>query len=528
MKKNLFLLAAAALTFAACSNDEYLGTAPAGVQEGQGGAITFSGLPGNITRAEQSGATAATTLDNKFQVYGVKNVNSSVVNVFSHVTTSAPLDDNKTYNVWWNEPEKDQTTTNKMGWEYVADANFTMPGVNNTTMNGAQTIKYWDYAAASYEFVAYAKTIASPATISDVNLTGFKATGTPDQIAGLYIAEKKTVAKSDFNKVVAFKFRSAAAKVRLGIYETIPGYEVCAIKFYVDATEKGTAATLAGKFPKTESTEMTVSYDATGLPVVKATAFAEMTEFSFGAVTISDVTPMNDTSTNPTWAAGTTIAGNNYTNVFTNTESSNIVPMTLKVDYTLKNDISGETIEVEGATATVPAEYMKWLPNHAYTYLFKISDNTNGSTDGNTVGLYPITFDAYVETTVDATEKGTITTVAEPTITTYQAGSVVTGGVEYKAGTAIDITVVENNAVVTFTADKTVNVYDVTNKANTEADIALLDKANTLGTAVMTEVTSGKKATISAPVADNKYAVVYTDATAAAAKKAYKLIEVAN
>ena len=101
-----------------------------------------------------------------------------------------------------------------------------------------------------------------------------------------------------------------------------------------------------------------------------------------------------------------------------------------------------ETIKVSGATAAIPAAFCKWNPNTTYTYLFKISDNTNGKTnpDQPNEGLYPITFDATVIAEVDGTQQGYITSVSTPSITTYQAGSVTTDGVRYVTGTPIYFT----------------------------------------------------------------------------------------
>ena len=65
------------------------------------------------------------------------------------------------------------------------------------------------------------------------------------------------------------------------------------------------------------------------------------------------------------------------------------------------------------------------MPNYAYTYIFKISDNTNGwtGTASEPSGLFPITFDAVVAEATDANaEQTTVTTVATPAITTYQQG----------------------------------------------------------------------------------------------------------
>ena len=107
--------------------------------------------------------------------------------------------------------------------------------------------------------------------------------------------------------------------------------------------------------------------------------------------------------------------------------------MKIKVDYTLTSDKdnSGEKIVVKGATAIVPAEYLMWKANTAYSYVFKVSDNTNGSTGTEGIdpaGLYPITFDAVVE---DMAENNNyLTTVSELSITATQDKGQFTGADE--------------------------------------------------------------------------------------------------
>jgi len=125
---------------------------------------------------------------------------------------------------------------------------------------------------------------------------------------------------------------------------------------------------------------------------------------------------------NATYAGSS--ADNFYTAVIPNTNGKHL---TLRVDYTLvSTDGSGEEIKVYGAKAVVPATYTVWQPNYAYTYVFKISDNSNGWTSQTYTdpkGLFPITFDAVVTNFIDANaEQATITTVATPSITTYQQG----------------------------------------------------------------------------------------------------------
>ncbi len=117
--------------------------------------------------------------------------------------------------------------------------------------------------------------------------------------------------------------------------------------------------------------------------------------------------------------------------------------MILKLDFTMTSeDGNGEVIEVKGARAVVPAEYCQWRSNFAYTYIFKISDATNGTTgavDANDeptdpTGLKPITFDAVVvDAETDQTQQ-TITTIADNSITTYQNGVAHETTNEYNTG----------------------------------------------------------------------------------------------
>ena len=155
----------------------------------------------------------------------------------------------------------------------------------------------------------------------------------------------------------------------------------------------------------------------------------------------------------PSGYLGTTLntasyAGSDYTVVLPNEEGTNLQ---LRVDYTLESlDGSGETIKVHGARAYVPMIYTQWMPNYAYTYVFKISDNSNGRTSTDTSdpeGLFPITFDAVVESSVENTQS-TITTVATPSITSYQMGHDPKNDDEYKAGKDIFIRLINDGALI--------------------------------------------------------------------------------
>ena len=77
----------------------------------------------------------------------------------------------------------------------------------------------------------------------------------------------------------------------------------------------------------------------------------------------------------------------------------------MKADYTLiATDGSGETITLTGASVNVPENYTDWKPNYIYNYIFKITEKTNGSTGGSSVGLKPIVFDAIVTENEDGNQ----------------------------------------------------------------------------------------------------------------------------
>lgn len=124
MKKYLFFVASA-LALASCSSDDFLGENPGNVHNATT-AINFGGEAGKITRATSNEGDDHVKLDNQFKVYGVKTTDGTMFhNVFIN------------YSVWYDET---LTTSNTNKWEYVG--------------RNKQTIKYWDYSASEYRFVA--------------------------------------------------------------------------------------------------------------------------------------------------------------------------------------------------------------------------------------------------------------------------------------------------------------------------------------------------------------------------------------
>ena len=542
MKKNHLFLATAIVALAGCSDNTYMGDLEGGAGTGTG-AISFNMNTPTLSRA--SGASAAEKLDYKFKVYGVKKTGSTYSNVFASGIYNAGADynaDPDAYWVWYNASTANTTTSNTADWDYVGAA-----GTHGTTSHEAtvasgkdQTIKYWDYGADQYEFVAYSATVAG-ATISKYRKDGFTVTATPAQLAGLYVADKLTIntknnnptkPSSGYNQIgniVQFTFRAAGAKVRLGIYETIPGYAVQNVKFRPNATEFTETtdnAKLSGSFNGTSSSTSgtyDVTYNpTTGIAEFDASASAS-NYFDFGSFASATPTPVGESSIAPMWASGSA----DYQNVLPNTD--NPANMILYVDYDLYNSVSGETIHVKGAKAVVPSMYMTWNPNYAYTYLFKISDNTNGTTGTQGTspeGLFPITFDALTIAAADGLEVGSITTVSTPSITTYQNGSVSAAGITYaNANGLLYITVNTDGTLATLNASgTTVKLYTVA-EGTTEADLMLASSyaktdVTTGGTDALTVQTSNatvNSVTFSAnqyatftPTANTTYAFEYS------------------
>lgn len=437
--KKYFYLATALVALAACSSNDYVGDQDTLNSAGQV-PISFSGSTPSMTRAA--------SLDNinyLFKVFAVKTVGETDQRVFATATTGVTP-----YDVWYVGNTSNSTTSNSNNWEYVGNSGQTYGTAGHqVTLNTPQTIKYWDNNATEYNFQAWSDVndANNKVSITAIDKNTMTIKGTPAKLAKLYISDLQTGAPAAFTShVVQFSFRNASAKVRLGIYETIPGYDVKDLTFhYNDGTAKTstTNAYLTGSFIGSSSSEATynVTYDGTTKKAILTTSDNTLntTYFDFGSFASS--TGIGTLSTSPTWATGAAT----YTNVLPNT--SNVGTMTLTVDYQLYNSASGETIDIKGQTATVPAAYMTWKPNYAYTYLFKITDDM----------LTPITLDAVVVDDGEGNQE-TITTIDNPSITTYAKASNVTVDNEYLTGSNI-YAVVANGTALTAESAK---LYTVT------------------------------------------------------------------
>ena len=451
MKKNLLIAAIAITALASCSSNDFVGDESPHTSSGNVGAITFgSGLKA-VTRADLTGSTAAEALGNAMKVYGVKQNRANTSN-YDLVFPS--------YSVRFTTTQAGKDEYNN-GWYYVGAGS-----------EGSQTIKYWDWASADYHFAAGSPvsnfTFAPNETTGDIataSVTGLGGRLNHDNTvasnaSAVYIADPKVVAKANYNNEVEFTFRSMQTKVRVGIYETIPGYEIQSISFYNNAQTPVASNYITlnsatnNYFQGGSNVTGTITYDWTnGTPAYTFTYGQGLTSGNYweGGQFTSGVPATTSAATN-LYGTDASMASNGYFIVMPTPSATAAAPLTLTCDYTLKSLDTNETIIVSGATATIPSTYTKWAANTAYTYLFKISDNTNGKTDPSqpNSGLYPIIFDAVVVNTADS-NIGTETTVSTPSITVYQNGNIVENGITYVAG-SVTVHAYEGTTDVTNTA----------------------------------------------------------------------------
>lgn len=494
-----FIAAASALALASCSSDDFLGEIQGNEQNGATSAINFGGDTGKITRATTKGNAAAELLENNFVVVGFKGNKTAEANnevyAFDH------------YNVNFKEGSAFSTESNRAGWEYV-NQDMKVKGTEpaaSLAQSGAsqQTIKYWDHSCASYDFIAFsmgkkdaASKYATPTHVDKGHLkdAAYTLSGNVNTLSECYISDMKTVTEPNYNKTsVSMSFRHLASKVRMALFEIVPGYVISDVKFYTDTEATSTTTnpegTLIGKF--NNSGTLTVYFPTTGTKHatekdynkahVKFTAstvageVGVLTSKKFGAVNYNN-------QAEGTISAGTTyLSQNAATPSYCGTGYQNVLPsegaasaITLRIDYKLTSvDGSNETINVKGATATVPAQYTEWKSGYAYTYIFKISQDTNGSTGGTSTGLTAISFDAVVDDEANGLQE-TITTVSDNSITTYgyKDNKVTTNGNEYVNGTDIYATVYSAGATVAPQKLYTVTLEDGATQTINEASVA--------------------------------------------------------
>lgn len=457
-----------------CTSDDYVGEVSPMEHP-----IAVGGNAGMVTRAGDNGLENFLPADNRnILFYGIKNT--------SQTSTPQWQDVFQNYVLSWQTNTAGTSVTNSNDWEYVGG---TSVGPYNpeteTTTPTTQTIKYWDYNAQSYNFFAVAPLDrANP--IKGTTPADFTYTVTVDPENPTFFTRVQPVEKGQYGNAVTLLFQSLLSKVRVGVYETIPGYEITSMTFYtsLDETPSYTPAHTPAHTPDTPAYAPSYTPATTTQPVligINDNEFATKGTYTISYNTQNSemnivILPLEDNGNtlviasnenypfvsnpqidvpgqvpDPVAPSGgqqvvrceTATLGDGDSHIILGRSSNNatmgftpdgrgFIPvlsnpavaheLSIKCDYTLQSKSAGsnDVIEIKGRTAKVPVTYGTWRPNYAYTYLFKITD------DGS--GLYPLSFDACVETFADNSD-GTVTIVQKPSITTWQYDAVHEGDV---------------------------------------------------------------------------------------------------
>lgn len=319
-------------------------------------------------------------------------------------------------------------------------------GSKYASNNEYQYLRYWDNSAEStcfYAYVPYLNKGAVGATVSYVDGTakgtsdntdtyvmtfpfGTIQHGYDDEQAYEYMYASTQVAAANYGHDVQLAFKRLNAKVNIKFWEDIPGYSVHMIDL---GTVSGTDYTISAVPSIKDGATGTYGYTngkiytSNGVKIQFANGAKTDIKQYKGATSQSPLafaTPTdaqisdNRPGATPSKTTYYAIPKGSSAQVLKD-DAANIgaleacdpalaqTGLTFHVSYELIST-TGEKITVKDATVHVGKEYCKWEENKAYTYIFKITTNSNGSTGDVTPdptnpavptepALYPIVFD---------------------------------------------------------------------------------------------------------------------------------------
>lgn len=438
--------------------------------------------------------------------------------------------------------------------------------------NANQYLKYWDNAADYTCFYAYAPYINGVGTATYVDGTAQSATGADTYVLTIpngtlkdgyddpslaeYMYASAKVEKANYGHDVALQFHRLNAKVNIKFWEDVPGWKVRildlgngheGVKAAASIKEdgKGNYGYKGGKY-----------YTANGVKIkFNDGAYQSMKQFE-GTLAEPTVTDGNNATTiNFKSPSDAKIGENRYEAALSPTtyyaipkgDGANVLAdgntdyttdqacdadlaktgFTFHVSYELTAEDTGEKIVVKNASVHVPYDYCNWKSNTHYTYIFKITRDSNGSTDPDndsnidptdpevpTVqSLYPIVFDNC--TVLDWEENESEWDITDGTQLSYHNIALTESGVAKYSYNAADHTIVVSVEDTDLHAGNTIayNAYDAANAAN--GGIAVTDPSGANVTTTMYTAGSGTSTiALTTATASGVYTVTYYCPTA--------------
>ena len=355
-------------------------------------------------------------------------------------------------------------------------------GSKYASNNENQYLRYWDNSAEStcfYAYVPYLNEDKVGATVSYVDGTakgdaantdtyvmtfpnGTIKHGYDDEQAYEYMYASTKVGKANYGHDVQLEFKRLNAKVNIKFWEDIPGYSVHMIDLGDVPVATGTKHYTISAVPAKKDTvdnshiygyDLGKIYTENGVKIqfsdgVKTgiKQYAGTTSSDPLAFATPTAAQIGENRVDATASPTTYFAIPKYHNVdVLEIDAKNIgqtkscesdlatTGLTFHVSYELIST-TGEKITVKDATVHVPSDYCEWRENTRYTYIFKITTNSNGTTGGTPdptnpsvpteMALYPIVFDnCTVEDWVDNESEWEITEGTNNTWYDVQLGS---------------------------------------------------------------------------------------------------------
>lgn len=430
MMKKVTIFAAIAMTMVGCSSDELVNSST----ENKEAPIAFSVEKKNISRgtaledlghynfgvwAYKYGEKLATqqVMGNYLVGYSDgKGKGYSNANVTTWAETIGTQDDHKS--PWFYEYLGTTEYLNE-----VAAKGYTKDQTAYMSANANQYLRYWDLKYTNTNFYAYAP--YRSAGVSFDESTKKITVANTAQVAGydkpslqefMYAGAQATNAEL---KDVKLNFKHLGAQVNLRFYEDVRGYKVQIIDVKdvnsgIQATPATTDGTNYTKADYYTSCGATIDFTTVGTPTATVNhtdASKTQANLKFVIPAGTNVIPEAVTTGTQNYAVSPTV----YYPVAQPKESE--VGFTFHVSYKLIAEDNGEEITVNDARVYVPAKVVDnttdpatttyiaaWQPNTKYTYTFKITKDSTGSTDPNTPDVddptvpptpqvYPIVFD---------------------------------------------------------------------------------------------------------------------------------------
>lgn len=411
--KKAIIFAAVAMTMVGCSSDELVSNST----ENNEAPIAFSVEKKNITR----GTNLETLGHYNFGVWAYKGNGSNSQLVmgnylvgYSNETTKKGYEHSGS-TTWASAigSETDHTSPwfyenlGKDEYTYTGDGYYTKNDGAYMSANANQYLRYWDLAYTNTNFYAYAPYRKSGVTFDgDKTITvehGAQTAGYDDASLNEFMYAGATANNAD-KKDVKLTFKHLGAQVNLRFYEDVRGYKVQIIDVKdvnsgIQATPATTDGTNYTKADYYTSCGATIDFTTVGTP----TATVNHTDASKTQANLKFVIPAgtedgltsftSKLSTNYNVIPEAVADGNkqNYAKSSTiyypvaQPENSE-VGFTFHVSYKLIAEDNGEEITVHNARVYVPAKngsefIASWQPNTKYTYTFKITKDSKGTTN---------------------------------------------------------------------------------------------------------------------------------------------------